>query len=72
MKIKCKECGSLLLDTKTGEGNYVIEREVDIGIDDRWNLVPVWGDEVLVCTVCGRKIKLSQLKLLGIEVKENE
>ena len=72
MKIKCKKCGSLLLDTKTGEGNYVIEREVDIKVDDRWNLVPVWGSEMIVCTVCGRKIKKSQLELLGIEVKGNE
>lgn len=70
MRLKCKGCGSLLLDTKTGEGSYTIEREVDIKVDDRWNLVPVWGEEMLVCTVCGRKIKLSQLKLLGIEVSK--
>jgi len=69
MKLKCKECGSLLLDTKTGEGNYVIDRSVEISYDRDWNLIPKWGEEYIQCTVCGRKIKISQLKLLGIEVK---
>ncbi len=68
MKIKCRNCKTLLIDSETGEGNYRVFRDIEVRYDEHFNPEFYWGDYYIVCTNCGRKVKLDVLKKLGVEV----
>jgi len=70
VRIACKGCGNILVDTGKGIKNYVREEEWKVEVDDRpgkfW-LRPVKVD-VGVCINCGHRFSLRKLK----EVVGNE
>jgi len=69
MRIRCKECGTILLSTKTGENNCIIESDYEIDFDDRWQIVLKEVGKSIVCTNCGHRIPFSKLKELGVPVE---
>ena len=59
VRVKCKKCGQILIDTEAGIGNIAIESE--LGFDEEWRMK--WeGEKWAVCTNCGHRIELEKLR----------
>ena len=60
MRIKCKKCKGVLVDTESGERNYV--EEMDIDIRATWEGQKLELVRVGVCTNCGHKFDIEKLE----------
>lgn len=60
MKIRCKSCKSILVDTETGVSNYVVEYDIDI-------VATLEGQKLElvrfgVCVNCGHRFDIGKLE----------
>ncbi len=72
MKVKCKGCGNILIDTETSESNFVVYRELDVKFTEGLKAEVYFGDYYIICKTCGRMVKLSIIESLGIEIDTSD
>jgi len=71
MRVKCKDCGTVLIDTKKGIKNYTVMVDIKMkfrGLDEP---VPEKVMYYVMCKNCGRKILKEKIEALGVEVDIN-
>lgn len=70
MKLKCKGCGLVILDTKNNIRNCTILIDT-VPVYNGDQLVDIKEKEkVLMCMNCGRRVEFSKIEKLGISQAE--
>jgi hypothetical protein len=69
MKIVCRDCGEVLIDTENNVNNYRVYFETEIGGDLSKGLVVEKFRDYIMCMNCGRKIERETIDRLGVKVK---
>lgn len=63
--MKCAGCKKILVDTKTGEGNYIVHNDFRLYGSREFILEHIY----IICTNCGRMVDLKKLEDLGISTE---
>lgn len=62
VRIKCRGCGNILIDTEAGVNNTVMGSELTF--DEEWRMR--YEERWVVCTNCGHKVEIEKLrKVIG-------
>jgi len=69
MKIVCKDCKEVLIDTENNVNNYRVYFETEIGGDLSSGFVVEKFRDYIMCMNCGRKIERETIDKLGVKVK---
>lgn len=76
MRIKCKDCKTVLIDTEKGIENYVLARDLDVKFSEEpdLNLKPEvrWGELYVICKMCGRKVEAKKVEELGVRLNKDD
>ena len=61
-KIKCKRCGTIMVDVEKQETYAVISESWELGIDDdKWDIVAI-PERAIECMNCGHKISIDLIE----------
>ena len=71
MRIKCKDCGTVLIDTKKRVENYRVLIDIKMKFRGLDEAEPEEVRYYVMCKNCGRKVKKEDIEKLGVEVNIN-